>query len=77
MVRCAFCEAGFYKESDLKQHLNRHTGARPYICLVEDCDASFGFKTALTRHAKTRHGAKLTPQQEFQDFDVAAHTNNI
>jgi len=66
-VRCTFCEAGFYKESDLKQHLNRHTGAKPFVCSQEDCEASFGFKTALTRHTKNKHGLK--PPQEVNDLE--------
>jgi len=48
--QCPFCEKGFYKNCDLKSHLNSHTGKKEYQCEV--CFKSFSHVSNLNRHRR-------------------------
>merc|ERR1719418_479415 len=38
--KCDICDKGFYKESDLRSHLDVHTGTKKHNCDI--CSKSFG-----------------------------------
>jgi len=48
--QCPFCEKGFYKNCDLKSHLNSHTGKKEYQCDV--CFKNFSHVSNLNRHMR-------------------------
>lgn len=48
-IVCQECGKKFFKEWNLKMHMNVHTGVRPYMC--EICGASFALSGNLVRNA--------------------------
>ncbi|XP_052748266.1 zinc finger protein 267-like [Galleria mellonella] len=50
---CCICSKAFSTKVGLQQHMNSHTGARPYVCKV--CEASFSHSGALYTHTKLLH----------------------
>ncbi|XP_055710299.1 ras-responsive element-binding protein 1 isoform X2 [Phlebotomus papatasi] len=56
-VICAFCMHRFWSTEDLRRHMRRHSGQRPFQCNV--CQRKFTLKHSMTRHQKkcaTRSG---------------------
>ncbi|XP_030640406.1 zinc finger protein 79 isoform X2 [Chanos chanos] len=53
---CAECGRAFNSHSNLRIHLNVHTGARPYIC--SDCGKSFSQSGALKIHQRIHTGER-------------------
>ncbi|CAG9120089.1 unnamed protein product [Plutella xylostella] len=50
---CHVCGKAFAHRKSLNEHMNRHTGLRPYECKI--CGATFGFHSALYTHNKLVH----------------------
>ncbi|CAG9120093.1 unnamed protein product [Plutella xylostella] len=50
---CDVCGNAFKHRKTLSEHMNRHTGLRPYECKI--CGATFGFKASLYTHNKLVH----------------------
>ncbi|XP_056618095.1 zinc finger protein 586 isoform X2 [Triplophysa dalaica] len=53
---CAECGRGFNSHSNLRIHLNVHTGARPFSCV--DCGKSFSQSGALKIHRRIHTGER-------------------
>lgn len=52
--KCSVCPFTSFYPGNLRTHMRRHTGERPYIC--EICNLKFGDKSNLNSHRKRRHG---------------------
>ncbi|XP_046547059.1 zinc finger protein OZF-like [Haliotis rubra] len=50
---CPFCGNRYTSKSNFNDHLNKHTGERPYKCT--HCDKSFGFRSQLAQHRIFAH----------------------
>ncbi|XP_059047563.1 zinc finger protein 37-like isoform X2 [Achroia grisella] len=50
---CTICSKAFETKSGLQQHMNAHTGARPFSC--SECAATFAQSGALYTHRKLLH----------------------
>ncbi|CAG9789653.1 unnamed protein product [Diatraea saccharalis] len=48
--QCDKCDKAFFRTTDLKKHMLKHTGERKYQCSV--CNKSYGRNTTLTEHMK-------------------------
>ena len=46
--KCHICEKAFKQSSDLKKHINLHTGANQFKC--EECNMEFRRADALRKH---------------------------
>lgn len=49
--RCSYCDKVLTSSSSLKDHINIHTGQKPYVC--ELCGNGFARKNYLTAHLRT------------------------
>ncbi|KAF9518083.1 hypothetical protein BS47DRAFT_371826 [Hydnum rufescens UP504] len=63
--QCDLCPMAFQRPSALEQHINTHTGAKPYVC--ERCGRGFSFRTNLMRHERLylQSGGSLGPSTSF------------
>ncbi|KAL1723940.1 hypothetical protein EV715DRAFT_190276 [Schizophyllum commune] len=59
---CTVCDKHFMRPSTLATHMNIHSGATPYICGFQGCDARFNARSNATRH-RYLHGAAFAQQQ--------------
>ncbi|KAG6377327.1 hypothetical protein JVT61DRAFT_15117 [Boletus reticuloceps] len=53
--QCKQCGKMFPRASGLATHMNSHLGAKPYKCIVPNCDRSFAVRSNAKRHLRT-HG---------------------
>ena len=51
--KCTFCGKGFAQGRNLKDHINIHTGEKPYICKF--CGAAFSSVGNHGMHERTVH----------------------
>ncbi|XP_063545160.1 zinc finger and SCAN domain-containing protein 10-like [Cydia strobilella] len=50
---CDHCGKAFKTKKVLADHINTHTGARPFVCTL--CGADFGHRSALYLHGRYKH----------------------
>ncbi|XP_071439288.1 zinc finger protein 37-like [Hetaerina americana] len=53
---CPFCRKGFRSRENLRLHVRKHTGERPFECSV--CGRAFGGKSDMTRHLRIHTGER-------------------
>lgn len=55
---CSYCGKGFNLHFNLKDHMNEHTGERPYICSI--CGKAFGKASHRVAHLRvSNHNLSL------------------
>lgn len=50
---CPDCDKTFKRSDNLLDHMNLHTGEKPYRC--EECDIGFPYRSSLYNHNKSKH----------------------
>ncbi|KAG8217001.1 hypothetical protein J3R82DRAFT_7315 [Butyriboletus roseoflavus] len=53
--QCELCKKMFARLSGLAIHMNSHSGAKPFKCVVANCEKSFAVRSNAKRHLRT-HG---------------------
>ena len=51
-LKCEHCGKGFVSAQKLSEHVNTHTGEKPFKCKTPDCLAQFGSSSSLSHHKK-------------------------
>jgi KRAB domain-containing zinc finger protein len=54
VFKCEYCEKTFWKKSNYKTHLIKHTNQRPFKCEIDGCFKTFKMKNHLKEHV-TKH----------------------
>lgn len=55
---CTICGSAQRKRHLLWEHMNRHTGVKPYACTYDGCEMRFFSKARRTEHGRTHTGEK-------------------
>eukprot|EP00357_Protocruzia_adherens_P024370 CAMPEP_0115009752 /NCGR_PEP_ID=MMETSP0216-20121206/22843_1 /TAXON_ID=223996 /ORGANISM="Protocruzia adherens, Strain Boccale" /LENGTH=177 /DNA_ID=CAMNT_0002377707 /DNA_START=223 /DNA_END=756 /DNA_ORIENTATION=+ len=53
--QCDRCQKKFSSRQYLSDHMNTHTGNKPYKCSYEGCDAAFKQRAKLSKHRREFH----------------------
>lgn len=53
LISCTVCNYRAYNTHILSQHLRKHSGQRPFTCVL--CNATFAVKPSWKYHMKTKH----------------------
>ncbi|KAI0365471.1 hypothetical protein BV20DRAFT_1056433 [Pilatotrama ljubarskyi] len=61
--RCPHCGKGFNRPSSLVTHVNMHTGAKPYRCLLDGCPRRFNVKSNMRRHYQRHLRQRPSPSR--------------
>jgi uncharacterized Zn-finger protein len=56
---CDHCGRRFALAQYLKDHINVHTGERPYVCKIEGCHEAFSQAGKLSQHARLHNQESL------------------
>lgn len=56
LFECTYCSKTVRSKENLKLHVRKHTGERPFACLF--CGRAFGGKSDLTRHVRIHTGER-------------------
>lgn len=67
-VICSYCGKGMCSAQSLRDHINMHTGEKPYQC--NQCEKCFGKASTLSRHQMIHSGKK----PYVCDIDGCQHT---
>ncbi|OMJ76967.1 hypothetical protein SteCoe_23553 [Stentor coeruleus] len=65
---CPTCSKVLSSKQNLKQHMNIHTGDKPYKCLFANCQISFKHASQLSNHRMIHHSHYVIYQPDFNDF---------
>ena len=66
-LKCKFCGKGFVSNQRLKDHVNIHTGEKPYMCNF--CGAAFASQGNWRMHQKTVHLGHKRGQKNLTKVD--------
>jgi len=65
---CSICMKMLSSKQNLKQHMNIHTGRRPFKCTYAGCDSSYKHASQLSNHKILHRPQKLKVSYPFDDF---------
>lgn len=66
--RCHVCLKQLSSKQNLKQHLNIHTGEKPYKCNFPGCVNSYRHASQLSNHRLLHQELNPKRKHEFDDF---------
>ena len=65
---CQICQKRLSSKQNLKQHLNIHSGEKPYKCTFGGCISAYRHASQLSNHKLVHHQSTTRAKREFDDF---------
>lgn len=65
---CHICLKILSSKQNLMQHMNIHTGIRPFMCTFPECGSSYKHASQLSNHKILHRPQKLKVSYPFDDF---------
>lgn len=62
---CSICAKKLSSKQNLKQHMNIHTGERPFKCNFPGCNASYKHASQLSNHKAIHRPISMRVKYEF------------
>lgn len=69
-VTCSVCKKSLSSRQNLRQHMNIHTGEKPYKCTYSLCGQSFKHASQLSNHKYVHQQYRTVAISEFDDLRV-------
>merc|ERR1712129_575043 len=73
--KCPYCEYATNITTNLKVHIRKHTGEKPFVCTV--CEKKFAQKSNLDTHMRSKHGISLFKRKQNKCPHCKYSTENI
>lgn len=73
---CAECPKAFYTKAKLMEHMNSHTGKRPFGCPVDNCTKVFSGFSNYSKHFKKHHHTMIGPKGSMIPQPKMVENNN-
>lgn len=65
---CELCKKQLSSKQSLSQHLNTHSGSKPFICGHAGCNAVFSHGSKLSIHKKIHEPKQVNRKLRFDNF---------
>lgn len=65
---CQVCHKQLSSKQNLKQHMNIHTGDKPYRCSYLGCENSYRHASQLSNHRMLHQQSNVHTKPEIDDF---------
>ena len=69
-VTCTMCMKSLSSRQNLRQHMNIHTGEKPYKCPYPTCEQCFKHASQLSNHKLVHQLSCTAPTNQFDDLRV-------
>lgn len=66
--KCRICSKSLSSKQNLKQHMNIHTGRRPFRCTYPGCDTAYKHASQLSNHKILHRPQKIKVSYPFDDL---------
>lgn len=67
-ANCQVCFKSLSSKQNLKQHMNIHTGEKPFKCSYSGCNSSYKHASQLSNHRVLHQQYRKAPTSSFDDI---------
>lgn len=63
---CTVCSKALHSKQSMREHMNRHTGDKPFFCPQYNCGMQFKFSSQLSNHRKAHALSQTGTEHVFE-----------
>lgn len=68
--KCHMCSRKVVSKQSLQEHINIHTGDKPYICTYPNCRKTFRQSSRLSLHKLTHHNLRTEKEESHNELSI-------